>query len=42
MRVKDFDKLKKNSTPIKIKCLYVNGLIKLTDKQLNSLIGKEK
>ena len=40
MRIKDFEELKKKHTSLKIKCLYVNGLIKLTDKQLNSLIEK--
>lgn len=40
MRIKDFEKLKKKHTSLKIKCLYVNGLIKLTDRQLNSLLEK--
>lgn len=40
MRIKDFEELKKKQTSLKIKCLYANGLIKLTDRQLNSLIEK--
>lgn len=37
MRVKYFDELKKTKKPIYIKCLYANGLINLTNKQLNEL-----
>lgn len=40
MRIKDFEKLKKKHKNLKIKCLYANGIIKLTDKQLESLIEK--
>lgn len=42
MKIKDFEELKKKHTSLKIKCLYANGLIKLTDKQLDSLIEKKR
>lgn len=41
MKIKDFNKLKKKEKPLKIKCMYANGLINLTNKQLENLI-KEK
>lgn len=42
MRIKDFEELKKKHSSLKIKCLYANGIIKLTDKQLDNLIEKGK
>lgn len=40
MKIKEFSKLKKQETPLKIKCMFANGLINLTNKQLDSLISK--
>lgn len=42
MRIKDFEELKKKHSSLKIKCLHANNLIKLTDKQLDSLIEKRR
>lgn len=42
MENKAFRKLKEETTSLKIKCMYANRLIKLTDKQLNSLFEKRK
>lgn len=38
MRIKEFNKLKKEKTPKQIKHLHINGLITLTNKQLDELI----
>lgn len=40
MKIKEFNKLKKKEKPLKIKCMFANGMINLTSKQLDSLIEK--
>lgn len=42
MEDKDFRKLKKKESSLKIKFMYANRLIRLTNKQLNSLFEKRK
>ena len=42
MTLKEFAKIKKEKKPITIKSMYVNRLIKLTPKQIDYLIEKNK
>lgn len=42
MKVQEFNKLKKKEKPLKIKNMFANGLISLTNKQLDSLIKGDK